>query len=130
MGKAYRDTHPNDPYDLSDPAGIAQELAQEAVSDAKHVASTVSEKVSDTVSDAAAAIKERAEYAYEQCEEAAESGLMNVERFIRTQPIAVFAVTAALSFLLGTLLIRNRDLALQAAHDQELQVCKQPTRRR
>lgn len=47
----------NEPYDLSDPAGIAEGLAQEAVSDAEDVASNVADTVSDTIGEAAEAIR-------------------------------------------------------------------------
>lgn len=64
MGKAYKRAHPNEPYDLSDPAGIAEELAQEAMSDAKEVASDVADTVSENMDDARESIKRAAVDAY------------------------------------------------------------------
>jgi ElaB/YqjD/DUF883 family membrane-anchored ribosome-binding protein len=108
MGKAYRDAHPNEPYDLSDTGGIADELAQEAVSDAKEAASNVVDKVSEKVSEAAETISRTAKYAYDQSAAAAETGLRRAERTVRDNPLNALLITAGITFAVGALLGRSR----------------------
>lgn len=108
MGKAYRETHPNEVYDLSDPAGIATELAEEAVQDAKGVAT-----------EAAASLERTAKAAYERPADFTEYALKSRRRFARERPLDTLAIAAGIAFLFGRLFIgRNSAAKSYSATDQ------------
>lgn len=100
MGKAYRETHPNEAYDLSDPAGIATELAEEAVQDAKGIATG-----------AAASLERTAKAAYERPADFTEYALRSTRRFARERPLDTLVIAAGIAFLFGRVLIGRQSTA-------------------
>ena len=94
MGRAYRENHPDEAYDLSDPASIASELAQEALDDAKGVAT-----------DTAASIERTAKAAYERPADFSEYAIKATRRFARERPLDTLVIAAGVAFLVGRLII-------------------------
>lgn len=108
MGRAYRENHPDEPYDLSDPAGIASELADEAVQDAKSVAT-----------DAAANVKRTAKAAYGRPADFTEYALKSTRRFARERPLDTLVIAAGVALLFGRIFLGGQsDATIYPAKEQ------------
>lgn len=101
MGEKFQREHPEKPYDLSDPAGIALELAEEAVDDAKAVAEDVGNKVSGSASRMADEVADEARAAYRYPSSYASYTLRRLERRARARPLDTLATAGAIAFLVG-----------------------------
>jgi ElaB/YqjD/DUF883 family membrane-anchored ribosome-binding protein len=97
MGRAYRETHPGEPYDLSDPAGIVSELVDEAIQDAK-----------DATLETTSAIERTAKAAYDRPVDFVEYALKGTRRFARERPLDTLALAASIAFIFGRLIIGRR----------------------
>jgi ElaB/YqjD/DUF883 family membrane-anchored ribosome-binding protein len=103
MGREYQQTHLDEPYDLSDPAGIASEIGQEAVSDAKSIAKETAEQIAETASATADEISRTAGAAYEHPAAFAEYTIRATKRFVRNNPFEALMIAGGVAFIFGAL---------------------------
>lgn len=103
MGRAYRETHPNEPYDLTDPAGILDELKDEAVEDAAEITTEAAQKLSAGAANLAEETQKSFRAAVENPSKFGEFTLRSLERYIRLNPFEAVTVFAGFAFAIGGL---------------------------
>jgi ElaB/YqjD/DUF883 family membrane-anchored ribosome-binding protein len=103
MGREYQQTHLDEPYDLSDPSGIASEIGQEAISDAKDLANEAVDQIAETARATADDISRTAGAAYEQPAAFAVYTIRATKRFVRNNPFEALMIAGGVAFIFGAL---------------------------
>jgi ElaB/YqjD/DUF883 family membrane-anchored ribosome-binding protein len=103
MGREYQQAHLDEPYDLSDPAGIASEIGQEAVADAKDLANETADRIAETACATAEGVSRTASAAYEHPGAFAEYSIRATKRFVRDNPFKALLITGGVAFIFGAL---------------------------
>lgn len=101
-------TTPSDAYgakpkDLSDPAGIAKELAQEAAEDIGSAVSEFADEVDTQAGKALDAISKPARAAYDHSRDIAKDSYRSAIRFTEQHPLQALLVAGGLAFAVGAL---------------------------